>query len=344
MGQPSETPKTMARSEPTASITERTSSIRTSSDGSRSYATRSERPTPRLSNRIRRENEARRRRTSRGWVPPTSPRCSSSSPSRTPDRPGRRPPPGRRRARRPPSSRTASLARPSPDHPVQAPAVGDALQLVPAGILEHEARAGHEILHRLGHEHLARSGERPDAGADVDGDATDVVAPPLDFARVQPSSDLDPEGAHGLGDRARASDRPGGSVEGREEAIAGGVDLAPPVAGQHRAHGRVVAGDQFVPPAIAERYGALGRADDVGEQHRHERAVERRLLLADRRNEALELGDHALRVADERWVFLPRQHEQIRTRDLARDPPALVHWLGSIVLAVQHQRWHLDGG
>jgi hypothetical protein len=59
---PSECPKSAARSEPTASRTARTSSIRSSSVGSLSFDTRSERPVPRLSNRMRRENDARRPR------------------------------------------------------------------------------------------------------------------------------------------------------------------------------------------------------------------------------------------------------------------------------------------
>src|SRR6516162_10911972 len=55
---PWENPNSAARSEPAASITARTSSIRSSSVAT--PATRSDRPVPRLSNRIRRENAARR--------------------------------------------------------------------------------------------------------------------------------------------------------------------------------------------------------------------------------------------------------------------------------------------
>ena len=51
---------------PTASSTARTSSIRCSSVGSRSFETRSDIPVPRLSNRIRRENDARRSRKRAG--------------------------------------------------------------------------------------------------------------------------------------------------------------------------------------------------------------------------------------------------------------------------------------
>src|ERR1700694_2827095 len=53
---PSEEPKRAARCEETASRTARTSSMRCSSVGSLSLDTRSERPVPRLSKRISREN------------------------------------------------------------------------------------------------------------------------------------------------------------------------------------------------------------------------------------------------------------------------------------------------
>jgi hypothetical protein len=61
-GPPSETPTSAACLDPTASITARTSSMRCSSEGSSLSETRSERPVPRLSNRMSRENDARRER------------------------------------------------------------------------------------------------------------------------------------------------------------------------------------------------------------------------------------------------------------------------------------------
>jgi hypothetical protein len=60
MGPPSEYPKSAARSEPTVSMTARTSSMRVSRFGM--SVTRSESPVPRLSKRISRVNEASRAR------------------------------------------------------------------------------------------------------------------------------------------------------------------------------------------------------------------------------------------------------------------------------------------
>ena len=71
---PSECPSSAARSDPTASITARTSSMRSSSVGNPSVGTGSDRPVPRLSNRISRENEARR---SRNLASPGSSHISS---------------------------------------------------------------------------------------------------------------------------------------------------------------------------------------------------------------------------------------------------------------------------
>ena len=59
-----------ARSDPTASMTARTSSMRCSSVGSSSIATRSERPVSRLSKRIRRERRQGARGSARGKAPP----------------------------------------------------------------------------------------------------------------------------------------------------------------------------------------------------------------------------------------------------------------------------------
>ena len=52
--------------------------------------------------------------------------------------------------------------------PVEVPTVRDTLQLVLAGILEDDPRAGREVSHRLRTEHLRRSRESPDPRPDHD--------------------------------------------------------------------------------------------------------------------------------------------------------------------------------
>ena len=64
----------------------------------------------------------------------------------------------------------------SSHHPVEVPAVGDTLELMLACILEGESASRDQILHGLGHGDLAGASQGADSSADVDGDATDVVA------------------------------------------------------------------------------------------------------------------------------------------------------------------------
>jgi hypothetical protein len=61
----------------------------------------------------------------------------------------------------------------------------------------------------------------------VDRDASDVVAHQLDLARVQAGPHLDSQRRHRVGDRPRALGGAGRPVEDRQEAVAGGLHLAP---------------------------------------------------------------------------------------------------------------------
>ena len=94
---------------------------------------------------------------------------------------------------------------------------------------------------------------RRHAGADVDGDAADVVADQLALARVEAGADLEPERADGVADRAGAADRAGRPVEGREEAVARGLRLSRPL---NRASSRRTTAwwrcEQLAPALVAE--------------------------------------------------------------------------------------------
>ena len=75
-----------------------------------------------------------------------------------------------------------------------------------------------------------------DAGAGMHGDAMRLSARQLDFPRVQSGPDLEAERAHRVADAAGAADRASRSVERREEAITGRVDLAPTECAQLTTH------------------------------------------------------------------------------------------------------------
>src|SRR4051812_29625895 len=102
---------------------------------------------------------------------------------------------------------------------------GKPLQLVHSTVFELDARAGDEILDGAGDEHLARPGERGHACTRVDGNAGDVAVVELALAGVEPGTNREPERHHAVADGGRAPDRASRAVEGREEAVAGRVDL-----------------------------------------------------------------------------------------------------------------------
>src|SRR5262245_14271633 len=129
----------------------------------------------------------------------------------------------------------------SPSDGVDAPRARHPLQFMLAALLEHDARAGDEILHGLGDEHLAGACEARHAGTRRHRDPTQLSLDPLALAGVEPGTDLQPERANCLPDRQRALDRAAGAVERREEAVAGGVELLAAEPRQLGPHDGVVA-------------------------------------------------------------------------------------------------------
>jgi hypothetical protein len=63
-------------------------------------------------------------------------------------------------------------------------------------------------------------------------------------------------------------DRPAGAVEGGQDPVAGGLDQPAAELLDHPAGQLVVDVEQLTPAPVAQLFGPLGRAHDVGEQHR----------------------------------------------------------------------------
>jgi hypothetical protein len=99
----------------------------------------------------------------------------------------------------------------------------------------------------------------------VHRDADQLAADFLTFARVNPCPDVQADPAQVLADRHRAPDGAGCAVEGDEEAVTSGVNLAAAKAADLVTDDRVVFGQQLAPAVVAELSRPLGRADDVGE-------------------------------------------------------------------------------
>ena len=124
-----------------------------------------------------------------------------------------------------------------------------------------------------GDENLSCAGLRHDSRGDVEGDPADPAVDDLALARVDPGTDLEPQGADIVGYGARAADRAARPVEGGDEAVPGRVQLLSAIAGELLPDQRVVPGEQRPPLSVPERGCPLGRSDDVREEDRGEDAL-----------------------------------------------------------------------
>src|SRR6187431_2943747 len=144
-----------------------------------------------------------------------------------------------------------------------------------AAVDERDAGPGDQVLDRARHEHLAGAGLRRDPRADVDGDAADLRAHHLALAGVHAGTQLEPQRPGAFADRLGATDGARRAVERGEETVARGIDLAAAESLELAAGDAVERIEDGVPARVAELRGALGRADDVGEQDRREDAIRR---------------------------------------------------------------------
>jgi len=128
-------------------------------------------------------------------------------------------------------------------HPVDPHWPCDVLDLLLAQILEDEGQpVADVVMHRIGDEHPAGIGERLDARGDVDAVAIEIVALDDHVAEIDADAQLDaavrPDSSVPLGHRLlhrdRAAHRVDDAGELDEEAVAGGLDDAPPVFGDPR--------------------------------------------------------------------------------------------------------------
>ena len=125
-------------------------------------------------------------------------------------------------------------------------------------------------------------GERRDARADVDGDALDARLGELDLARVQPGADLEAERRERASRIAHAqrTARAGPSNVARNPSPVD-PDLLAAVALELASRtSRWWSASSCRPAPVAELGGALGRADDVGEEHGREHAIGLAVLAA----------------------------------------------------------------
>src|SRR3954463_12818618 len=104
-------------------------------------------------------------------------------------------------------------------------------------------------------------------------DAADVLAHQLDLAGVESAADLESQRTDTVADRDRATDRSRGAVEGREESVAGRVDLPAAMALEPSSDERAICVQQVAPPGITDLGSLTRRLDDVVEEDCGEHAV-----------------------------------------------------------------------
>ena len=137
------------------------------------------------------------------------------------------------------------------DDPVEAPTVGNALELVLARVFKGEARAGDKIPDRARHKHLRRLGQCSDARTHVHRDPANLPVDGLDFPGVNSGSNLQIKGSHCLGDGLGAPHRAGRAVEHCEETVTGGIHFSASVTTEHRADHCMVSFDDVLPRVIS---------------------------------------------------------------------------------------------
>ena len=129
---------------------------------------------------------------------------------------------------------------------------GDSFQLGRATVLELQIGAGNEVFDGRGGQYLAGACLRCNPGADIDGNAGDLLADQFALANVQAGADLEPELlTDRASDRVGAADCPDRAVEGRKEAVTCRVDLASAEAAELLTNECMMALYEFAPACVA---------------------------------------------------------------------------------------------
>src|SRR5262249_45704312 len=137
---------------------------------------------------------------------------------------------------------------PLPGDREQVPAPGHALQGMFAALLESQVGADGEVLHGSRDKDFARLSEGAHPSTDVHCHSGDVAVLELALPRVQSGTQLNAERLDAVANRARALDRTGWAIEGREEPVPEGLHLRAAEALELASCDLVVARSNLAPP------------------------------------------------------------------------------------------------
>jgi hypothetical protein len=171
---------------------------------------------------------------------------------------------------------------------------------------------------------------------------THAIPHHLDLTGVHAGPDLEADGRHGPTDRDGAAYGACRPVEGGEEPIAGGIDLAAPETSQLFANDGVMPLKQLLPGSIANGARVLGGPDDVGEQDggEHPLAFGWR---PDPGQELLHLVENRVGVAEVRQVIRALELHELCTGNAFREIARVARVAVDVTASLQDERRHLDG-
>src|SRR3954453_2306986 len=218
------------------------------------------------------------------------------------------------------------------------PFAGDALEWTTAAAAEAQAGTGHQILHGARYQNLARAGQRGDARTDVNGDAADIVADHFALAGMQPGADLDADRPDFVGDRAGTANAARWTVKRCEKAVARSLHLMAAKSRQIAADGGVMMVEQIAPALVAEVRGLFSGADDVGEKHGGENAVDRHMRPRVREKFLDRVGNFLSIRPGVIEMVGARKLEQPRAGNLRRHVAPALYTDRLFAGAVNHQR------
>src|SRR5215468_600568 len=157
----------------------------------------------------------------------------------------------------------------------ESPLSRESLEGMRPTIDEGYTRPSRQLLHGVGHDHLAGLGYRCDADARKYRNAAHGLIVVLNLPGVYADLHRQPEPLHGITDRAPAADGGDGTVKDGKDLLPDHIHLFPAVTGQLLAHERGVLRPQFKPATIAERDEPFSRANHVDEEHCRQNAARR---------------------------------------------------------------------
>jgi len=210
-----------------------------------------------------------------------------------------------------------------------------------SSLVEAQARASHQVLHRSRHKDLACCGKCSDPCGNVDGDASHVRFSNLDLAGMQAAANFNVQWADSLGNRASTADRASWPVESGKKSVSKRSNFAAPVTREFTSHGGVMSVQQIVPAVVTHFLSPRGRAHNVCEQNGRKDAVA--FCHGDRSSEEF-LDAVTNLIMEEEKVILSGQLDQSSTWNVLGKKTSAIHMDERVAGAVNDQRRHMDRG